>query len=53
MGRRNGDMAGRGEVDGDMAVSGVDEERKAPAAVDSSSISDGENGWVQCSGWSV
>lgn len=50
MERRKGDIVGRGKVDGEMAVSGVEEERKASAAADSSSISDGEKGWVQRSG---
>lgn len=53
MARRNGVMVGRGKVEAEMAVSGVEEERNLSAAVESSAISDGERGWVQHSGWSV
>jgi hypothetical protein len=57
MERRKGDMVGRGKVDGEIAVSRVEEkeedERKASAAAESSSISDGEKGCVQRSGLSV
>ena len=46
-------MVGRGKVEGEMVVRGVEEERNVSAAVDSSAISESERGWVQRSGWSV
>jgi hypothetical protein len=53
MERKKGAMVGRGKVEGEIVVRGVEEERKALAAVESSAISEEERGWVQRSGLDV
>ena len=53
MERRKGVIVGRGKVEGEMAVKGVEEERKLSAAVESSVSSEGESKCVQRSGWSL
>ena len=53
MERRKEAIVGRGKVEGEMAVNGIEEERKASAAAESSASSDRENGCVQLSGCSL
>ena len=53
MERKKGAIVGRGKVEGEIVVRGVEEERNASAAVESSAISEEEKGWVQRSGLEV
>jgi hypothetical protein len=53
MERKKGAMVGRRKVEGEIVVRGMEEERTASAAVESSAISEEERGWVQRSGLDV
>ena len=50
MERRKGVIVGRGKLEGEMAVRGVEEDRTVSAAAESSAISEAESGWVHRSG---